>query len=163
MFFLDFCVSFYFNLCVYKMYSVNREITETLPRKYTLIKNKLKTPIIVNIKKINLYIQSRNKDNGENYIYDQYISCDLFLIRKNDRDINRIPYKKLGDYVNFNPKLIINLNYKKYLNMDCNIDVLLYPDDEIYLRQREVFDYVDKDDRDIAYIEMYFDFSRYPN
>lgn len=143
------------------MFSFNKEIISgTLPGTVHLIKNKLQTPIIVTIKKINIYFMSRYGSIIQNNLYDQYTHCNLFLITKNDQNITPVKYTDLGDDVYYNQKLIANINYNKYLITDCNIVAILNPGDEIILNQNEVFDA--NNDSDLLHFEIYFDINRYP-
>lgn len=143
------------------MYSFNKEfVSGTLPGTVHLIKNKFQTSIIVSIKKINIYLMSRYGGVSQNNMYDQYTHCNLFLVTKNDQNINPVKYTDLGDDVYYNQKLIANINYCKYLITDCNIVAVLNPGDEIILNQSEVFDV--NNDADLLYFDIYFDINRYP-
>lgn len=143
------------------MYSFRKEYINTpTPVTVTLIKNKLRTPVIISIKKINIYFMSRYGSAMENNRYDQYTTCNLYLVTPNDRNIQPVRYTDLGDDVYYNQKLIANINYNKYLNKDCNIVVVLNPNEEVVLASNEVFDV--NNDADLTYMEIYFDVNRYP-
>lgn len=143
------------------MFSFKKEVVSgPLPGTIHLIKNKLQTPIIVNIKKINIYFMSRYGSISQNNMYDQYTHCNLFLVTKNDQNITPVKYTNLGDDVYYNQKLIANINYCKHLIKDCNIVAILNPQDEIILSQSEVFDV--NNDADLLHFEIYFDINRYP-
>ena len=103
---------------------------------------------------------SRYGSASSNNTYDQYTHWNLFLVTKNEQNINPVKYSDLGDDVYYNQKLLVNIDYCKYLIKDCNIVAILNPGDEIILNQTEVFDV--NNDADLLYIDIYFDINRYP-